>query len=364
MAKPSRITLSWFETITLGASSFIPLAFAFFPRIAVQYAGPDAFWALMITTCGGLAATVLIAALNDRFPNMTGADAACLLWGEVIARPILVLYTVAYVAFTGTSIYFFVLIIHDFLPKTPLPVLAASIGSVAFVGAWYGIECLGRVASLVHPLAWTGMGIICLYAVLQTPPFQVIYHPVSWKAMVNGAYHLMPLYFGLNFLQMISPFYKHSDTRWSFHYPIISFILGATAAIVTFYTTVGLLGPAPLPQLSFTLPFVLRLVTIHSLPIERVGIFVILFSTLFTVLFVSCHLWAISSLVARICKLTEDVASSMLPAVTVATLTVACCSFGTPVQAFIFLQKVLVPVSWVVLICVPAALYMTARVKA
>lgn len=352
-----RLTLSWFQAIEIGSASFLPLMFWFFPRIAVQTAGTDALWAVVAVLMVGVAVALLIGLLNERFPNMTGADVAKLVWTPWLGAPALVLYFAVYSMFTSMSLYFFVAVIRQFLPNTPMLVLMSSLALVSFSGAWYGVEALARVAAVVHPMTWLGLGAIFTTAVLQIHEFGIVTKPVSIGQIMNGTYHLLPLFLGINYIRMIAPFYKH--IRGSLWYPVASSAVGSIAVLLTFVVTVMILGDAATAHLTFTLPFVLRLITLHGWLIERVGIFVIIFATAFTTLFISNHFWALSSLAAHIVGLTEDVHRDFVPAIAVMILAEAMW-FQNEDMAFQLLDKFMVPASWVTLIIIPLAVYLTA----
>ncbi|WAH36489.1 GerAB/ArcD/ProY family transporter [Alicyclobacillus dauci] len=353
--------LSWFQVIAVSSTSYLPLIFWFFPRIAVEHAGLDALWAVLGVVIVGVMTGWVIGLNNERFPNITGADMTRAIWGKWIGTAVDMLYFPVYLSFNALCVFFFVVVLNSFLPNTPLPVLIVVMCLVAARGAWLGIESLARVASIVHPFTWLGIVVIFLVLLFQAHRLWIPHTVTSWTNIINGIYHLYPLYFGFNIVLMLNPYYQHKK-RQSVWYPIISAIAGGVIIVIVSLAVILNLGWEATKDISFSLPFAIQLLRLTGSPVERVGILIIIVATAFTVLFVSNAIWGLSTLTARIFNMSDDKYKWFTSPVAILTMIVAC-SFRSEQQGFQFLDKYLVPLSWVVVLGEPLLKWIIAVLR-
>lgn len=349
-------TLSAVQVVSLVSSSFLPLTFWFFPQTLTYDADLDAFWALLVIIFAGLVSTLLQGWINRLFPSLTGAQTLKLILGTWIGNLINVMYVIAYLLFLAVCMYFFEMIIHITLHNTPTFVVLLALVVTATVGAFYGVESLARVAAIIHPLTGAAMVIIFFLLFSQGGSWYGLpYGEIqSWTGLLHGVYDGFPIFFGLNLFLMINPNYEHHGKN-SLWLPLISLGIASAIVIVAFLVTVLALGWQGTKLVEYPIPFVLRLIRLPGSIVENVGILVIMLSTFLNTLFISNHFWAISALVVQIVNRPIDQFRYVLLPVVICCLGIATW-MPNETMAFLLLNRLLVPISWVVLLVVPAFL--------
>ncbi|WDL96060.1 GerAB/ArcD/ProY family transporter [Alicyclobacillus sp. ALC3] len=360
-ATQRREYLSWFQTVELGSSSFLPLAFWVFPRIAVEHAGMDAQWSVFLVIVGAIAIALIHGALNERFPAVTGADMHVLTYGKWLSIPVLIAYEAVYVFFVGMSLFYFVASIQPFYAMTPRWVMAGALCLIAIRMSWHGVESLGRVSAIVHPLTWFGVISVFTVIMLQAKWFWIPHTVTSWHDTFRGAYYLLPLGLGFNLFLILSPYYEHKKNR-SIWYPMISAVAGMMAVVIAFFAVILNIGWEGAREVTFTIQYALQLIRMQGWIVERLGILIIIFATAYTVLFVSTHLWGISILTCRILNQSTDGYKRFIIPIAIAIFSVTVWFTDTQ-QAFKILDKWLVPISWILLLIIPLMTYLCAAIR-
>ena len=332
-----------------------------FPRTAVQYAGMDAQWSVFLLIIAAMGVSLLHGLLNERFPTMTGPDMHVLTYGKWIARPVLVGYLVVYVFFVGMSLFFFVASIKPFYSLTPRWAMVGALCLIALRMSWHGVESLGRVSAIVHPLTWFGVVSIFTTIILQAETVWLPHTITSWGDTLRGAYYLLPIGLGFNFFLMLSPYYEHKRRR-SIWYPVISAAAGMLAVLLAFFAIILNIGWEGARDISFTIQYALQLIRHQGWIVERVGILIIIFATAYTVLFASTHLWGISTLTARILNQRDDHYRRFIIPVVMLVFGIAIW-FRDTQQAFDILDQWMVPISWVLLLVIPLLTYLFAVLR-
>ncbi|MCL6637013.1 MAG: spore germination protein [Alicyclobacillus sp.] len=352
-------TLSGVQVILLTASSFLPLTYFFFPRSAIQAAGTDSLWSLVLLLLVGLAIAWLHGDINERFAESPGTDVPVALYGRWWGKLMAGLYLPLYILFVSLVLTFFAQIMRQFLPNTPNAAIIMAMSLSSLVGAWYGVEALGRVATVIYPLTFFGIFTTLLFVWMRYPTLPMTYLPTSPKAIASGVYHLLPIYFGLSLVLMLSPYYRHEPgkTHW---YPVLSMGLNGVLMVLNFLVTLSLLGYEATMRLTFTLPFVIKLLELSGFLIERVGVSAMILATTFTLVFISNHMWALSTHTARLCNLSDDAYNRFVPVIAVAITAVAL-AIPSEEAGFWLLDHVLVPASWPLLLGIPFINWWLAR---
>jgi hypothetical protein len=353
--------LSWFQVIGLVSSSYLPLTFWIFPRIALQRADVDAHWAVLGVVLLGLFIGLVQGLLNERFPDRTGPDMLIKVFGFWLGKAIVIVYWPVYLFFTGMSLFYFTLVMKVFFPHTPNAVFNVAMCLVAMRGAWHGVEALARVASIIHPLTWLGFVLIFPNVLAEADHFWTPRTVANWPAVFRGIYHLVPLYLGFNLILIITPYYKHKKNR-SIWYPVVSAIFAGFVVLLSFMAVYWVVGSESGRRLEFAIPFLIQLIRFHNLPVERVGIFVLVLTTLFTTLFVSNHIYAISALTAKIVNRSEHQYKWFIIPVTLIISTVSLFIHNDE-QGFEILEHFMVPMSWVLLLGIPLSVWVTAVLR-
>ncbi|WP_067622412.1 GerAB/ArcD/ProY family transporter [Alicyclobacillus acidiphilus] len=344
-------TLSIMQVIALSSSSYFPVLFWIYPQLAIHYAMLDAQWAVLAVAVLGIGINWLHGKLNDRFPNMTGADSVNLLFGKFVGKLIVCLYVPVYILFLSLSLYFMSNLMKYFFPNTPKYVFIGLLMAASWRGAMGGVESLGRAASIVHSLTFGGLiltfGVVYLQAEHRMIPITLT-HPT---AVAVSTFHLLPLYLGVDLVLMLSPYYKHlpKKSQW---YPVWGAIAGGIVLILVFLSIVANLGWVPTERLSFPVQVVIQLIRIHGFVIERLGIVIIILSVAFVTVFAANHIWALSATLACLFNRSDHdfkpFTYLVVPAVFIVSIIIQ-----NGAQARILVDIVLAPASAVLTILVP-----------
>lgn len=107
--------------------------------------------------------------------------------------------------------------------------------------------------------------------------------------------------------------------------------------------------------------FVMRLIRWQGLLIERVGIVLVIMTTLFGVVFISNHLWAISTLLAKTFGQQEEKFKWYVFPVAIAAV-IVCIFLKDEEQVDYLIRVFLVPLSWILLIVEPVIKLIVAAI--
>ena len=353
--------LSAFQAIALFSSSFLPVMFWIYPTVAVHYARLDAQWALLVTVLIGVFISWVHGRLNDRFPNMTGPDFTCLVWGKWMGKAITALYVPVYLLFLGVSLYFTTSLMKYFFPLTMRMWLALAMTIVAWRGGWCGVEAMGRASAIVHPMTFAGI-LASFGAILAHADQPVI--PLSFTSLsqtASGVYHLLPLYLGMDLILIVNPYYRHrhGKSEW---YPVIAAAIDGVVVMLVFFSIVVNLGFTPTERLAYPVQVVIQLIRLRGFLVERLGIVIIILSVAFTTLFLGNHIWALSTTIARIVGVSDHkfrpFTFFVAPSIFAISQIIA-----TTMQARDIVTVILAPASWVVVVIIPVSTHLLASLR-
>lgn len=347
------IKLSNFQVLSLISTSFLPLLFWTFPQLAAQSAGPDALWAVLLACVFGIIASVIQALINQRFPYISGADVPVYSYGKFIGTCLQISIIPIYMMFIALSLTAFSNTLEAFLPNTPKMVLEGCLVFVALIGASYGIETLGRTASFVYPLVTGFAFVIFAYVLSRGHMSNVPLQLVSPLHTLYGSYTVMPLFFGINMIWLLSPFCETRGKGNILRLSILSAVLSSALVILVFLGVLAIFGYETLSRVTDPTAFSLRLIRFSGLVIERAGIIMIIMTTLFEVIFVSNHLWAISVVAVRAFKVNANrYKLFLIPcAVSVSLMNFL---LRSPVRRDFILMYILIPLSVLIILVEPA----------
>lgn len=352
--------LSWFQLLSLCGTSFLPLLFWVYPRLAVQTAGIDGQWSVLGVVILGLFVGLLQGLLNHRFPNISGADMTRLVYGRPIGMFVNLIYGPGYLLFLSISMFIFALTLKPFLPDTPRMVLVAGLVLVAGMGASYGVETMARTASFIYPLTSIVLIVVFTYNLIISPWYGIPRYPVHMDKVLYGSYELLPLFFGMNLFLLLSPHYEHIHNR-SIRVPVLTVGIESIIIIIVYLGCLLLLGFEAMAAVNYPPAFVMRLIRWQGLLIERVGIVLVIMTTLFGVVFISNHLWAISTLLAKTFGQQEEKFKWYVFPVAIAAV-IVCIFLKDEEQVDYLIRVFLVPLSWILLVVEPVIKLIVAAI--
>ncbi|MDQ0188784.1 GerAB/ArcD/ProY family transporter [Alicyclobacillus cycloheptanicus] len=291
--------LSMYQVVCILCTSYLPLLFWIYPRYAAYYGGVDGQWALLGTCLAAMYSAWIHGLLNTRFKNYSGVEMLTLTFGKVLGIPTALMFIPGYVLFVATSLYSYSITVKSILPNTPSLAASGALLLVALVGAAYGLETIARVASIVFPVVMFVLGTSFLLVFFRGTWAGVFFHPVSLSRSISVAGMLLPIFFGFNNFLMLCPFYDHRK-RNSVWIPFVSVGLGSFFVLSVYLVTIRVVGYEGLRVLSHPVDFVLQLVQLQGLIIQRFGVGLIFMSTMFEAVFCANHIWALGELSMRV----------------------------------------------------------------
>ncbi len=356
-----KVHLTGVQIISLMSTSFMPLMYWYFPRIAVEHSLYDAQWSVLGVFLVGFIMAFLHGALNERFPNVHAVDVHTMVLGKWLGTFTASAFIPVYLGFLATSIYLYSILIKFSFPNTPKAAIIGALCLVAFRGSWTGIASLAGVASIVYPLTWIGVAVSSLMSLFQGERFWLTTHVADWMKMADGIYALLPLYLGFTAILVLNP-YHQPKKRIRLWYPVIS-IFGANIVMgIPFLATLIDIGWHPNLHITFPVQYILELIRLRNGIIERMGILIILLSTMFITLYTSIQLWAISDGVAKILHMKEQ----RYKVISIASLVIVFVTsilFSNSDQAFYVVKTFLTPLSWIMLFGSPVLLLSVAMIR-
>ena len=356
-----KVQLTSVQIISLMSTSFMPLMFWYFPRIAVEHSLYDAQWSVLGVFLTGFLMAFLHGALNERFPNVHPVDVHTLVLGKWLGTVTASIFIPTYLGFLATSIYLYSILIKFSFPNTPKYAIIGALCLVAFRGSWTGIASLAGVASIVYPLTWIGVGVSSLMSLFQGERFWLTTHVADWMKTADGIYALLPLYLGFTVVLVLNQYHlpKQRIRLW---YPIIT-VLGANIVMaIPFLATLIDIGWHPNLHITFPVQYILELIRLRNGIIERMGILIILLSTMFITLYTSIQMWAISDGIAKILRMKED-RFKVISIVSLVIVFVTSILYSNSDQAFYMVKMFLTPISWALLIGSPILLLSVAMIR-
>ncbi|MDP9729646.1 GerAB/ArcD/ProY family transporter [Alicyclobacillus tolerans] len=353
--------LSGFQVTELISASYLPLTFWIFPRIAIEQADRDAQWSVLVAILTSVFMAWIHTLINQRFPTLTACEYTNLVYGKWLGKFFSFCYLPVYLVFTSICVYLFITAIKPYFPSTPRVVLEIVIFLVATRGAWIGVETLGRISSIVHPLTLAAVTFIFIFIMTQSNHFWLPHEIVSLPLTLKGALHILPIYLGFSFFLLIGPYYNHNKriAKW---YPLISVFISGFVILVAFFAVILNLGWEGTRTLSFSIPFVLQLIRIQGFFVERLGILIIVVSTAFSILFLAIHIWGISSLACQIFTNSEKHYKYWVIPVSASGVIIASL---IPNEQMIFdiINMIMVPASVVLLLIIPFTTLLIAMIR-
>lgn len=353
--------LTWFQMIELSSSSFFPMTFWIFPRIAVKYGHMDAQWSVIAVIIVSAFTGWIQGCLNERFPSITGADMHMKVYGKWLGRTSAICYLLVYIFFVALCAFFFTSAMKSFFPNTPNVFFVGALCLVGARVAWHGVESIARLASIIHPLTWLGLVVVFTFIILQAKWFWLPHTVTSWSNTFRGMYYVFPVYLGFNLVLMLSPYYEHKR-RKSVWYPVISAAVSGIPLMLAFLAVVLTMGWEPARHITYSIPFVLQLVRMQGWIVERFGIMVVIFSTAFTASFISNHIWALSVQTARVFGKSDSHYKPYIFPIGFVVWGIAV-FIQSEQQAFELVEKYLVPLSWILLLGSPILTLLIAMAR-
>ena len=154
------------EAAVLVAGSTAPWAVLYMPRLMIEQAGRDAYWAALPLTLGSLLLGYVMVLLYRRFPGRSLVGVACEVIGRLPGLVLATLYGFALISLAAVALRVSSeVIINVTLPRTPIPVVLASLLVVCAFNVRGGIEVMARANLALAPFGLAVPAVLLAFSV-------------------------------------------------------------------------------------------------------------------------------------------------------------------------------------------------------
>lgn len=350
-----------FQVVSIIFTTFLPLLLWVFPRYAAYYAGVDGQWAVLGVCFLGIFSAVLHGLLDHRFRKTDGGGMLVRVFGNWLGKVFAITYIPGYSIFIAISLFSFSMAVKPLLSNTPRLAIVLAMVVVSTMGALYGIETIGRVAALVLPVTVALLILTYIFVFFKGSWSGIFFHPVSISRSVLTATKLLPMFFGLNLTLMISPYFDHRKQN-AIWLPVVSVTISCVVILFIYIGTIRVVGYEGVRVLAHPIDFVMKLVEVNDLLIQRFGIVLIFILTMFEGVFFANHLWGMTALLTSVFDTPRAWGKWFTLSYGALTVVVFMLIPNQTVWDAIIL-RLLVPLSWLYLIVEPLVKLMVALIR-
>ena len=288
------ISALYFAVMLTGA--YIAAGLFEFPRAIVTYAGPEAAWSFLVECGAALFGLWLWFQVNHLYPDEQVGGFVSRIVTPFLGWPLraftIMTHTLLAVWVTAN---FGLVMITFFLPDTPLWALEALTVLVALYMAWIDTRVLGRTIQVL----FLPTGILSvLLALLLLPRLTQMWAvaptvDVHLATIAYAAYKGYYLFWGYEVTVTLYPFVAHSARRQAERYAYIAMVMAAAFFAFGYVLVMGAGGPYLVMAAQWPGVSTMRLITLTSFLINKLGLFVVMLWSLFVFIFVAMRLWCL-----------------------------------------------------------------------
>lgn len=219
------------------------LIIATLPVLTTGNAAQDAWISSIVVLAGSVVVVIAIAALSQKFPQMTIIEYSRILLGKTLGTIVSLgfLWLFLHIAATDTRIYSEVLA-DGFLPATPVVVTAGSMVTVSALAVYLGIETIGRSADALIPVLtfFVVISVIAGLGLFDSKNLEPIFAR-GISPIVSGT--VTPIGVSVQFLSLAMLTPALTEPRKAVTTAVAAVSFAGLALIVTSIVVVGALGP-------------------------------------------------------------------------------------------------------------------------
>lgn len=283
----------------LTATSFLALGIFEFPRNMVSSAGSDALYSFLLASAGAFLALWLHFAMARFFPGLKFARISEIALGP--AKWLMLIYAVGlHVALAVVALANFSLVLQTFfLDRTPIwaitiasLVAITSVGSTGTVGVARTLEFF-FLPALIFSVAMAGLMLPRMrssYTLLPSAHLALL-------PILSGTYHGIYVFIGMEAVNLLLPWVKPSQQAEAERLAYWAIATACAFFLVGFLITLGNTGPGLMHHLFWPPVKVMRVISMNSFLINKLGLVVVLIWGIFVIGYVTVREWALTELV-------------------------------------------------------------------
>ena len=294
--RPSRpISAFYFASMLTGA--YLASGLFVFPRELISVGGAEAPWAFLLDCAAALFGLWLWFQVNHLYPDEQVSGFTSRIVTPVLGWPLNVMTVITHVLLAvWATVNFGLVMITFFLPDTPLWALETLTVVVGLYMAWADTRVLGRtIQALFLPTGVLSilMGLLLAPRLTQAwaiPPSGDVHLPT----IALAAYQSFYLFWGYEVTVTLYPFVSQGARRQAERYAYIAMLVAGAFMAFGYILIVGTSGPYMVMAAEWPGVSAMRLITLSSFLINKLGLFVVLMWSLFVFIFVAMRLWCLA----------------------------------------------------------------------
>lgn len=267
-----------------------------FPREIVTKGGPEAAWSFILECGAALVGLWLWFQVNHLSPDEQVGGFVSRIVTPILGWPLraltLVTHTLLAVWVTAN---FGLVMITFFLPDTPLWALETVTVVVALYMAWIDTRVLGRTIQVLYlptGILSVLMALLLLPRLTQmwaVPPTADLHLTTIAYAAYKGFY----LFWGYEVTVTLYPFVAQSARKQAERYAYTAMVLASAFFAFGYVLIMGSGDPYLVMAAQWPGVSAMRLITLTSFLINKLGLFVVMLWSLFVFIFVAMRLWCL-----------------------------------------------------------------------
>ncbi len=267
-----------------------------FPRELVSKGGPEAVWSFLLDCGAAVFGLWLWFQVNHLYPDEQVGGFVDRIVTPCLGWPLRVMTVVNHTLLAvWVTVNFGLVMITFFLPDTPLWALETLTTIVALYMAWIDTRVLGRTIQVLY--LPTGI-LSVLMALLLLPRLTQMWAvpptgDVHLTIIAMAAYRSFYLFWGYEVTVTLYPFVTHSARKQAERYAYTAMVLACAFFAFGYVLVLGSAGPYLVIAAQWPGVSAMRLITLTSFLINKLGLFVVMLWSLFVFVFVAMRLWCL-----------------------------------------------------------------------
>lgn len=286
----------------LTATSFLALGIFEFPRSMVGSAGPDSLYSFLLASACAFLALWLHFTMADYFPGLKFTAISKEALGP--AKWLMTIYAVGlHIALAVVAMSNFSLVLQTFfLDRTPLwAITIASLIAVTYVGSSGTVGMARTLEFFFIPTLLFSVGMASLMIPRMRSSYTLI--PSSHLALLPtlaGTYHGLYVFIGMEAVNFLFPWVKPSEQAQARRLAYCAVGVSSVFFLIGYLITLGNTGPGLMHHLFWPPVKVMRVISMNSFLINKLGLVVVLVWGILVIGYVTVRQWALTELMVSI----------------------------------------------------------------
>ncbi len=284
----------------LELAGFLGIGIFEFPRALVSTSGNNAWWGFLLSWGVAYVGVWLLLKVAYVDPRETLFGMARRIMPDYVYWGFGVVDTALHILLPIISLgQFGFVIVTFFLPETPIWMVELTLMGIACLVAWWELPALARSTEMLFvPTMMISITLLALlvphvadaYAML--PSLNVRLMPVAY-----GGLRTFYIFIGFEVIPILWPYIRRQDQPQARRYTYYAVTGAGIFYAIVMAVTVGVENPWYLRHLEWPGVSALRLIDVQGLIINKLGLLIVVFWGVVSLIFISVRLWAITHVI-------------------------------------------------------------------